>query len=53
VTSWPSAKNSTLRGEMRRHARPTVRPGAGSEKRNSFTRSSHSSTSTVTRGSSA
>ena len=33
VMSWPSATKSALRGEVRRHARPTVRPGSGSAKR--------------------
>jgi hypothetical protein len=50
--SWPSAAKSILRGEVRRQASPTVRPGSGSAKRNSLTRRSRSSTSTATRGSS-
>ena len=50
VTSWPSAMKSTLRGEVRRQASPITRPGAGSAKRSSFTRSSRTSTSTATRG---
>ncbi len=38
LTSAPSATKSALRGEVRRHARPTVRPGSGAAKRTSLTR---------------
>ena len=36
----PSASKSSLRGEVRRQAKPTVRAGSGAVKRNSLTRSS-------------
>ena len=29
TTTWPNATNSPRRGEVRRHARPTVRTGGG------------------------
>ena len=52
VTSCPSATKSTLRGDVRRHASPMVRPGCGDAKRRSFTRSSRTSTSTAICGTS-
>src|SRR5262249_40185385 len=48
--SCPSAGKSALRGEVPRHTRPTTRPGSGSAKRSSLTRSSRASTSTATFG---
>ena len=49
---WPSSKKSVFRGEVERQASPILRPGCGSTKRRSFTRSSRISTSTATSGSS-
>ena len=53
VTSSVRARaKSALRGDVRRHARPMVRPGCGGAKRRSFTRSSRTSTSAATCGTS-
>jgi hypothetical protein len=38
IAICPSATKSTLRGEVRRQARPMVRPGSGAVKRSNFTR---------------
>jgi hypothetical protein len=38
ITICPRATKSTLRGEVRRQARPMVRPGSGAVKRSNFTR---------------
>ena len=52
VTTSPNATKSSLRGDVRRQARPMVRPGCGGAKRRSFTRSSRTSTGTATCGTS-
>src|SRR5439155_15891579 len=44
-TTPPSAAKSAFRGEVRRNARPMLRPGCGFCRRRNFTRSSRRSTS--------